>query len=255
VGEHRYKAVVIDLFDTLVNWNPEGLPLVEFRGREIRSTTPLLFPALETALGKRFDRDAFMDAHAAVYNEIFTDRSGGDALEVTCLQRFVRTLKRLGIDEKEVAPLAENLRKTHMARVREVTKAPPSRIEAMKTIAKHLRVGLISNFDDSETGHLIMHDTGIRDLFEALIISADTGYRKPNPLIFKQILEMMRLEPADILFVGDTPHDDVLGSKRVGMHSAWIRTRNHRELPQGIPAPDIVIGDLAELPGRLGIQE
>ena len=255
MGEHQYKAVVIDLFDTLVNWNPEGLPLVEFRGREIRSTTPLLFPALETALGERFDRDAFMDVHASVYNEIFTERSGGDALEVTCLERFVRTLKRLGVDDKEVPPLAENLRKTHMARVREVTKAPPSRIEAMKKIAKNLRVGLISNFDDSETGHLIMHDTGIRDLFEALIISADTGYRKPNPLIFKQILEMMRLEPADILFVGDTPHDDVLGSKNVGMHSAWIRTRNHRELPEGIPAPDIVLGDLAELPERLGLQE
>ena len=255
MGEHRYKAVVIDLFDTLVNWNPEGLPLVEFRGREIRSTTPLLFPALETALGERFDRDVFMDAHASVYNEIFTERSGGDALEVTCLERFVRTLKRLGIDEKQVAPLAENLRKTHMARVREVTRAPAARIEAMKKIAKHLRVGLISNFDDSETGHLIMHDTGIRDLFDAVIISADAGLRKPNPLIFKQILDLMRLEPTDMLFVGDTPHDDVLGSKNVGMHSAWIRTRNHRELPEGIPAPDIIIADLAELPERLGLQE
>ncbi len=253
--EHQYKAVVIDLFDTLVNWNPEGLPLVEFRGREIRSTTPLLFPALETALGERFDRDVFMDAHASVYNEIFTERSGGDALEVTCLERFVRTLKRLGIDEKQVAPLAENLRKTHMARVREVTRAPAARIEAMKKIAKHLRVGMISNFDDSETGHLIMHDTGIRDLFDAVIISADAGLRKPNPLIFKQILDLMRLEPTDMLFVGDTPHDDVLGSKNVGMHSAWIRTRNHRELPEGIPAPDIIIADLAELPERLGLQE
>jgi hypothetical protein len=38
------------------------------------------------------------------------------------------------------------------------------------------------------------------------------------------------------------------------MHSAWIRTRG-REMPEGIPAPDIVIGDLAELPGRIGIQE
>lgn len=254
MGEHRYKAVVIDLFDTLVNWNPEGLPLVEWRGREIRSTMPLLFPALETALGERFDRESFMTAHAAVYNEIFTERTRGDALEITCLERFIRTLKLLGLDEKEAAPLAENLRKTHMGRVREVTKAPAARIEAMKKIAKHLRVGLISNFDDSETGHLIMDDTGIRDLFDAIIISADTGYRKPNPLIFKQILEMMRLEPADILFVGDTPHDDVLGSKGVGMHSAWIRTRD-RELPEGIPAPDIVIADLAELPGRLGLQE
>lgn len=252
MGENRYKAVVIDLFDTLVNWNPEGLPLVEWRGREIRSTMPLLFPALETALGDRFDRDAFMNAHAAVYNEIFTERAGRDALEITCYERFVRTLKLLGLDDDETAPLAENLRKTHMGRVREVTRAPAARIEAMKKIARHLRVGLISNFDDSETGHLIMADTGIRELFDAIIISADTGYRKPNPLIFKKILEMMRLEPAEILFVGDTPHDDVLGAKGVGMHSAWIRIRD-RELPEGIPAPDLVIGDLAELPGRIGL--
>ena len=254
MGEHRYKAVVIDLFDTLVNWNPEGLPLVEWHGREFRSTMPILFPVLEAALKDRFDRDAFMDAHATVYNEIFTERAGIDALEITCLERFIRTLKLLGLDESEVAPLAESLRKTHMGRVREVTRAPAARIEAMKKIAKHLRVGLISNFDDSETGQMIMDDTGIRDLFDAIIISADTGYRKPNPLIFKKILEMMHLESADILFVGDTPHDDVVGAKGVGMHCAWIRTRN-RELPEGIPAPDIVIADLAELPERIGLRD
>ncbi len=254
MGEPRYKAVVIDLFDTLVNWNPEGLPMVEWRGHEFRSTMPLLFPALETALGDRFDRESFMTAHAAVFNEISTERAGGDAMEVTCLERFVRTLRKLGLDDNETAPLAENLRKTHMSRVREVTKAPATRIEAMKKIAKHLRIGLISNFDDSETGHLIMKDTGIRDLFDAVIISADTGYRKPNPLIFKRILQLMQLEPADILFVGDTPHDDVLGAKGVGMHCAWIRRRD-RELPEGIPAPDIVIGDLAELPARIGLRE
>lgn len=254
MAEHRYKAVVIDLFDTLVNWNVEALPLMQWRGREIRSTSPLLFSALETALGERFDRDTFAEAHASVYSEIFTERAKADAIETTCFERFSRTLKLLGVDEDRAAPLAESLRRIHMGRVREVTWAPAPRIDAMKRIARHLRVGLISNFDDSETGHLIMHDTGIRELFDAVIISADTGYRKPNPLIFKKILDLMGLAPADILFVGDTPLDDVAGSKGVGMHSAWIRTRD-RELPEGIPAPDIVISDLAELPDALGLQE
>ncbi len=254
MAERRYKAVVIDLFDTLVTWNPDGLPLMQFRGREIRSTTPLLYPALETALGERFDREKFSEAHASVYAEIFTERAKPDALEITCLERFSRTLKILDVDEPQAMPLAEDLRRIHMGRVREVTKAPPARIDAMKKIARHHRVGLISNFDDSETGHLIMHDTGIRELFDAIIISADTGYRKPNPLIFKKILDAMRLEPADILFVGDTPLDDVLGSKGVGMHSAWIRRRGH-VFPEGIPAPDITISDLAELPAALGLQE
>jgi HAD superfamily hydrolase (TIGR01549 family) len=252
VAERRYKAVVIDLFDTLLTWNPEALPLMQFRGREIRSTAPLLYLALETALGERFDRDAFAQAHASVYAEIFAERAGPDATEITCLERFTRTLKLLRVDEDRAAALAEHLRRIHMGRVREITRAPAARIDAMKKIARHLRLGLVSNFDDSETGHLIMHDTGIRELFDAVIISADTGYRKPNPLIFKQILDAMRLQPADILFVGDTPLDDVMGSKGVGMHSAWIRTRG-RELPDGIPAPDIVIADLADLPAALGL--
>ena len=252
MAEHRYKAVVIDLFDTLVTWNPEGLPLMQFRGREIRSTTPLLYSTLETALGKQFDREKFSEAHASVYSDIFSERAKHDALEITCLERFARTLKILDVEESIAAPLAEDLRRIHMARVREVTKAPPARIEAMKKIAIEHRLGLISNFDDSETGHQIMRDTGIRELFTAVIISADTGYRKPNPLIFKKLLNAMRLEPADVLFVGDTPLDDVVGSKGVGMHSAWIRTRN-RELPEGIPAPDIIIQDLSELPAAIGL--
>jgi HAD superfamily hydrolase (TIGR01549 family) len=252
VAEHRYKAVVIDLFDTLVTWNPDGLPLMQFRGREIRSTTPLLYSTLETALGKDFDREKFSEAHASVYSDIFSERARTDAVEITCLERFARTLKILNVDDSIAAPLAEDLRRIHMARVREVTKAPPARIDAMKKIAEHHRLGLISNFDDSETGHQIMRDTGIRELFTSVIISADTGYRKPNPLIFKKLLDAMRLEPADILFVGDTPLDDVLGSKGVGMHSAWIRTRN-RELPEKIPAPDIIVQDLAELPAALGL--
>src|SRR5271169_5407621 len=227
---------------------------MQFRGREIRSTTPLLYAALETALGERFDREKFSEAHASVYTDIFSERAKADALEITCRERFARTLKILNVDKRVAEPLAENLRRIHMARVREVTKAPPARIDAMKKISMRHRLGLISNFDDSETGHLVMRDTGIRELFDAVIISADTGYRKPNPLIFKKILDLMGLEPADILFVGDTPLDDVLGSKGVGMHSAWIRTRD-RELPEGIPAPDIVISDLAELPDALGLQK
>src|SRR5258708_7031430 len=225
---------------------------MQCRGREIRSTTPLLYSTLETALGQRFNGEKFSEAHASVYSEIFTERSKHDALEVTCLERFARTLKMLNVEGASAGTLAENRRRIRMARVREVTKAPPARIDAMKKIAEHHRLGLISNFDDSETGHLIMHDTGIRELFTAVIISADTGYRKPNPLIFRKILDAMRLEPADILFVGDTPSDDVLGSKGVGMHSAWIRTRG-RELSAEIPAPDIIIGALAELPAALGL--
>jgi HAD superfamily hydrolase (TIGR01549 family) len=252
VADDRFKAVVLDLFDTIVNWNSEALPVLEWRGRQLRSTAPLLFPILESALGARFDRDAFLEAQFGVYEEIFAERTTDHPREITCFERFHRTLKRLGVDGAGLQPLADQLRRTHMARVRAVTWAPPHRVEAVRRLKRGYRLGVLSNFDDAETGHLIMHDTGVRDHFDAIVISADVGLRKPNRQIFLRAAELMKLDPREILFVGDTAHDDVLGAKRAGMRAAWIN-RKGMPLPEGVPAPDIVIADLAELPDLLGL--
>ncbi len=247
----EYKAVVLDLFDTIVTWNPEGLPLVKWRDRELRNTVPLMYEVLDAAFGRPIDRDAFLDAHADVYREIWTQRSKDDPRETTCLERMTRTVIRAGFDQEVVAELAETLRQIHMARVRAVTSAPAHRVEAIRRIATKYRLGLLSNFDDGETGHLIVADTGVRDLFEVIAISADAGIRKPHPQIFLEVLEAMNLKPNEALYVGDTLLDDVMGSKRAGMHSAWINKRGE-PVPEGHPMPDMIIGDLAELPARLG---
>jgi len=250
VADPRFKAIVLDLFDTLVTWNPALLPMVNWHGREFRSTTPLLYPILEDSLGARFDREAFMDAHSKVYEEIFAARSR-DEIEISCLDRFTRTLVRIGVEPALAAPLAERLRRTHMARVREVTAAPAPRLEAVRRLHKHYRLGLLSNFDDAATGHEIMHDTGIRALFDVVVISAELGLRKPHRDIFRHTLDALGLKPDEILFVGDTPHEDVLGAKRMGIHVAWIN-KHGKPFPEGIGVPEIEIGDLAELPDRLG---
>lgn len=249
MAEYAFKAIVLDLFDTLVNWDPNGLPLFEWRGREIRSTLPWILPRLEESLGPKFDRGAFVSTYMAVFEEISAERER-DGVEITCFERFVRTLNRLGVESGEVEPLAETLSRVHMSGVRGVTFAPPARIEAVKRLARRYRLGLLSNFDDSRTGWEIMDDTGVRGLFEAIIISADVGLRKPNPKIFERMLEMLNLPAGEVLFVGDTPHHDVAGSKRAGMYAAWI-SRHALPLPEGLPEPDIIIRDLAELPDIL----
>jgi putative hydrolase of the HAD superfamily len=111
---------------------------------------------------------------------------------------------------------------------------------------------LLSNFDDARCGREVLEDTGVASLFEAVIISAEVRLRKPDPRIFRRMLEMLRLDAGEVLFVGDTPRDDVWGAFQVGMHTAWI-SKGASELPEGIPSPDLVIKDLAELPRALGI--
>jgi HAD superfamily hydrolase (TIGR01549 family) len=249
VAERKFKAVVLDLFDTLVDWDPDQLPLFEWHGRQMHSTIPWILPELEAALGAEYDRERFVATYTSVYEEINAERERA-GIEITCFERFVRTLARMSVAESGRGELAESLARIHMRGVRAATAAPARRVDAVKRLREIYRMGLLSNFDDSRTGWEIMDDTGVRSAFEAIIISADVGMRKPNPKIFERMLEMLKLNAPEVLFVGDTPHHDVAGAKRVGMAAAWIR-RHALPLPEGLPQPDYIIDDLAELPDRL----
>jgi HAD superfamily hydrolase (TIGR01549 family) len=246
------KAVVLDLFDTLVKWEPERLPIVDWQGRQMHSTMPWVFPTLEERLGDLFERERFIEVYSAVVDEIGTEREH-NGIEITCHERFFRAITRfIPTFDREAHALAEELTRVHMAGVRAVTSAPQERTEAVRRIAPHYRLGLLSNFDDAQCGRDVLLDTGVADQFEAVIISAEVGLRKPNGRIYRRMLEMLTLNASDVLFVGDTPREDILGPQQVGMRTAWI-SNGRPAVPEGIPPPHFTISDLSQLPHILGI--
>ncbi len=249
---HQFKAVAIDLFNTLVKWDPSGLPAHEWRGRQINSTIPLLLPHLREHFHDWNHDETWLETYYAVTMEIAAERER-HGVEVTCYERFFRTLNRLHLTSRiELDELAEQMRRTHMKAVREVTSTPAANAEAVRQMARHYRMALLSNFDDSDTGREIVSDSGIAHLFEVILISADVAMRKPNPAIFRHLLDAMRLQPHEMLFVGDTPMEDVLGAQRAGIPIAWL-SHGRTELPPGVAQPDIIVPTLADLPAALGL--
>jgi HAD superfamily hydrolase (TIGR01549 family) len=247
----EFRAIVVDLFDTLVRWEPERLPLIEINGRAIRSTMPWIFPKLQQRLGDAFDPDSFVDIYTGVVEEIALERDR-DGIEITCWERFVRTLARIAaMSPDDVEELAEELTRIHMSQVRAVTTAPRERVEAIRRLSPHYRLGLLSNFDDAQCGREVLADTGVAELFEAVILSAEVGLRKPDPRIFRRMLEMLELAPHQVLYVGDTPRDDVWGAHQIGLPTVWI-SKGAATLPEGIPQPRFQINELSELPRLLG---
>jgi len=248
----EFRAIVIDLFDTLVRWEPERLPLIEINGRPTRTTMPWIFPRLRQRLGGAFDQNGFIDIYTRVLEEIGLERER-EGIEITCRERFVRTLARLSaVSAEETEEFAEELTRIHMNQVRAVTTAPNGRVEAVRRLAPHYRLGLLSNFDDAQCGREVLADTGVADFFEAVIISAEVRLRKPDPRIFRRMLEMLELGPHEVLFVGDTPRDDVWGADQVGIPTVWI-SKGAATLPDGIPRPRFIINELSELPRVLGL--
>jgi HAD superfamily hydrolase (TIGR01549 family) len=251
MAEPKIEVVVLDLFDTIVKWDPERLPLIQWQGREIRTTAPWFLGRLQEAMGERFNHERTLATYFDVLQELNEIRER-EAIEITCHERFIRVLERLSFGSgDEIVELAAELTRIHMAGVRRVTWAPPERIRALHEIAPHYRMAVLSNFDDTETGYQIIEDTGAAHLFEAVIISAEMGLRKPHPEIFRRTIEMLKVEnPRSVLFVGDTPRFDIAGPHRAGMRTVWV-SENKEPLTADIPTPDFIIGNISELPALL----
>jgi putative hydrolase of the HAD superfamily len=62
--------------------------------------------------------------------------------------------------------------------------------------------------------------SGMQNLFDLVVTHDDTGEYKPHPSPFKILLRKTRLKPEQIIFVGDNPHRDILGAKKMGMRTA-----------------------------------
>jgi len=249
--DRRFQAVLLDLFDTLVRWDPSLLPEIEVAGRRIHSTIPYLVPALERAFGRDFRMEEFLAGYRRVMGEIETERAVS-GIEITCHERFRRTLDGLHLAGDSRADLAEELTRLHMAAVRAVTAAPPENVTVVSRLAGSYRLGLLSNFDDARTGREILADTGVADHFEVVVISAEAAIRKPHPGIFRRALDGFHLEPHEVLFVGDTPRDDVHGAHAAGIPVAWL-SAGKGPFPSDIAAPDFTLDRLRDLPALLGL--
>lgn len=109
-----------------------------------------------------------------------------------------------------------------------------------------LRLGLISNTHrclDSFQSHF-----ELQGLISATMSSSDHGLMKPHPSIFTAALQLLDVQPADALMVGDSLKHDVEGALAVGM-KAILLNRGDAAAPRvsgnhGVP----VIHSLHELP-------
>ena len=90
------------------------------------------------------------------------------------------------------------------------------------------------------------------ELFDAVVVSDEVGWRKPRRDIFDAALARLGVRPEESLFVGDRADMDVLGAQRLGMDAAWIN-RDVEPLPPGVAPPTYEIRDLGELASILNL--
>ncbi len=113
------------------------------------------------------------------------------------------------------------------------------------------RMGLVSNISlRPDLMRADLERMGLAQYLDATVFSSEVGVRKPDPRIFQEALDRLRVEPPETVFVGDRLYDDVSGAQAVGMRS--VLTRQFRQEDDPEYAPDAMIAHLSELPKALG---
>ena len=216
-----YKAVIFDLFDTLVDFDRTQIPTVTVDGREVRTTAGETYKVLAQH-APHMTFEMYYQALSTVTKELLAIRER-DHLEIPARRRYELLCDRLGMPRNGAAePCIEGMLATHHRYMHNSTVCPPERTQVLEALKVRYPLGLLSNFDSAETGLRILATHGLRPYFSPIHISEAIGYRKPRREAFLRTAEVMGVAPQDVLFIGDTFALDVVGAKSVGMDAVWF---------------------------------
>jgi putative hydrolase of the HAD superfamily len=214
----KYRAVVFDLWMTLVPWDAEESRRFSEEIAEIAGVDP-----------DRFS-DAWLSAHH------LPNRNTGP------MDAHLRALfADLGVE-----PDLENLLAMRRERAKRTLTPRP---DALPTLAELRRRGLLLGMISvcTEDVPQVWDETPLGHEFDATVFSCDVGVSKPDPRIYEIACERLAVEPVECLFVGDGANDELPGAERVGMTAVQLRAPGERLTPSGEEWRGASIESLAEV--------
>jgi HAD superfamily hydrolase (TIGR01662 family) len=79
------------------------------------------------------------------------------------------------------------------------------------------KLGIVSNHHNGDALREWLAKEDLERFFDAVVISSEVGFRKPDSRIFRFALERLAALPHETVFVGDDIRNDMVGAGSVGM--------------------------------------
>ena len=161
-------------------------------------------------------------------------------LEYIRLKAFEKTLRDLGQDDPE---LALHLTSHYLDYRFAAIKLYPDVLPVLSVLKGRYRLGLATN------GNTYPERCGLPDTFAFTVFAQDHEVQKPDPQFYKHVLSQARVQPCEIIHIGDSLRDDVEGAQAVGIRAIWLN-RYHMRNETHVPI-FAEIASLKELPDIL----
>jgi len=95
--------------------------------------------------------------------------------------------------------------------------------QLLQELSSKYKVAMVSNTMSDQPRELLQ-EAGMDKYFDLLVCSRDLGVRKPNPEIFKIVLDKIDADPSETVHVGDRVDADMYGARDSGITGVWIKT-------------------------------
>jgi HAD superfamily hydrolase (TIGR01549 family) len=223
------RALLIDIDDTVVDWIGPA--------REAVVASVATHRSLAGSDPQRV-ADRFLEIVEETHALWMSGELTVDGLRAERIRRLVAESGDADLEPAEAEELSSAYRRAYLAARRPVAGAAELLAEVRQ---RGLRVVAVTNNLVAEQEDKLRH-TGLRDLFDALVISEAAGVSKPDPRIFELALEAGGTSADEAVMLGDSWANDVLGAVGAGIAAAWLDRHG-----SGVPDPVIPVLRLASL--------
>lgn len=120
-------------------------------------------------------------------------------------------------------------------------------LPTINLLREKFKIGSITN------GNADLRAIGLGGYFDFIVTAEEAGVAKPDNAIFRYAQNKVKLESHELLYVGDHPENDVIGSKSSGWQALWFNP-DSKEWPKELSEeaqPIAQIQALSELPTLL----
>lgn len=141
---------------------------------------------------------------------------------------FDIVLRELNLYRKELIPKLIEIYRTHKPNI---SLYPEVRTVLTILRKKGYKLGLITD-GNVQVQQSKASALDIEDFFDCMIFSDEYGVenQKPNPLPYKKTLDNLAVGPAELIYVGDNPHKDFVGAKKLGMYAIRVMRGQYKSV-------------------------
>ena len=208
------RGVFFDLYGTLLNYDNLNLAWKDWLNS--------LYGEF-TQSGIQISPDDFSVACRGFYDDLtFFRRQASDHLTVF-EERIKRLADKLGVSLSDIHATADNCAAAWQRHISIDHQAEP----LLRELKNDRTLTLVSNFDHPPHVRRLLKQSGWISLFDHVVISGEVGVQKPDTRIFEHALALSSLSADEVIHVGDSFADDVLGAYGAGIVPVFLNKNDN----------------------------